>query len=100
MQHLTSKNKELIITLNVEDLTPVQVRLLKSLNALLTTVVTADDEAEYFDSSAELMRKAAEVIKNSDFARKNTQMNYGEQALEFAVDFLHENLEKKENLDN
>lgn len=100
MQNLSPKTKDLIISLNVEELTPVQVRLLKTINSLLTTVIKAEDEAEYFDASAELMRKAAEVIKAADFPKLNGEMNYAEQAVEFAVDFLQENLDKKENLDN
>lgn len=100
MQNLTSKSKELVIKLNVEELTSVQVRLLKSINALLTTVVTADDEAEYFDTSAELMRKTAELIKAADFPKNNAQMDYAEQALEFSLDFLQENLDKNDNFDN
>ncbi len=99
MQHLTPKEKELLIKLNIEELTPVQVRLLKSLNSLLTSVVTAEDESEYFESSAALMKKAAELIKSSNFAKTNKNMNYADQAVEYAVDFLSEDSDK-DNLDN
>ena len=96
----TSKDKELTIKLNTEDLTPTQVRLLKSVNALLTGVLTAEDEAEYFEASAELMKKVAEVIKDASFPKSHTSIDYAEQAVEYSVDFLHENLNNKESIDN
>jgi hypothetical protein len=100
MQGLSTK--ELTIKLNTEELTPTQIRLLKSVNSLLTHVLTAEDEAEYFDFSAELLRKTAELIKHAQFANQQTHMNYGEQAVEYAVDFLNENLDKNGagNIDN
>ncbi len=102
MHSLSQKEKELLIKLNVEELTPTQVRLVRSVNALLAHVLTADEEAEYFEMSAELMRKTAELIKHSSFADQNKGMSYGEQAVEFAVDFLNESLDgnKVHNIDN
>ncbi len=101
MQDLRNE-KELVIKLNTEELTPTQVRLLKSINALITHVLSADEESEYFEMSAELMRKTAEVIKHSDFANKNKQMAYGDQAVEFALDFLNDSINGNgiNNIDN
>lgn len=99
MQHLTSKTKEIVIKLNVEELSPAQVRLLKTITTMLTTVLTAEEESEYFDSSAELLRKTVELIKKSHFAQTNKNMDYAEQAVEFAIDFLDEE-DSKENFDN
>lgn len=97
----TNQN-EIILKLNVEELTPVQVRLLKSMHALLANVLIADEEAEFFECSAELMKKTAEIIKHSGFADQNKAMDYGTQAVEFAVDFLNETLDenKVHNIDN
>lgn len=102
MQDLKQNNKELHIKFNVEELTPTQVRLLKSVTSLMTHVLSADEESEFFEMSAELMRKVAETIKHSDFANKNKEMSYGTQAVEFAVDFLNETLDqnKVHNIDN
>lgn len=102
MQGLSQKAKELVIKLNVEELSSTQVRLIKSLNSLITHVLTAEDESEYFEMSSEFLRKAAELIKHSDYANANKDMNYGDQAVEFAVDFLNESLDqnKIQNLDN
>lgn len=99
MQDLQKKN-ELMIKLSTEELNPTQVRLIKNINGLISQLITAEDEAEYFDLSAEFLRKAAEVIKHSQFAQCNKEMNYGEQAIEFAVDFINEQLAESDNIDN
>lgn len=100
MPHLAAKKNELLIKLDVEQLTPVQVRLLKSVNALLTNVLTAEDEAEYFENSAELLRHATEFIKAANYPRTHNSMDYAEQAVEYAVDFLNERTSTKDSLDN
>lgn len=102
MQDMGRKEKELLLKLNVEAMTSVQVRLVKSINSLMAHILTAEDESEYFDASAELMKKAAELIKQADFAHQNKDMNYGDQAVEFSVDFLNEAMDdnKVGNIDN
>jgi phosphatidate phosphatase PAH1 len=102
MQDLRTNNKELVIKFNVEELTPTQVRLLKSVTSLLSHVLAADEESEFFETSSELMRKVAETIKHADFANKNKQMAYGDQAVEFAIDFLNDSMDanKVHNIDN
>ncbi len=101
MQDLRT-NKELTIKINVDEMTPTQIRLIKTISSLMTSVLSADEEAEYFDLSSDLLRKTAELIKHSDFANMNKEMSYGEQAVEFAVDFLNESLDqnKVQNFDN
>lgn len=101
MQTQGQKDKELTMKLDTEGLTPAQVRILKTIHSLMANVLTAEDEAEYFETSAELMKKTSELIKNSQFALQNKNMEYGNQAVEFAVDTLNENLEEsKQNFDN
>lgn len=102
MQSLSQKDKELHIKLNTEELTPIQIRLIKAVNALMGQLLTADDESEYFELSAELLRKAAETIKHAHFANQNNDMSYGDQAFEFALDFLNESLDQSKigNVDN
>ncbi|MBC6436402.1 hypothetical protein FM036_46935 [Nostoc sp. HG1] len=77
MQDLRA-NKELLIKINVEEMTPTQIRLIKNVTSLLTSVLSSDEESEYFELSSELLRKAAELIKHSDFANLNSDMSYGE----------------------
>lgn len=104
MQNLGKTEKELLLKINTEELTPTQVRLIKSVNSLIAHVLTAEDETEYFEVSAELMRKTAEVIKHSSFANTtaNAKIAYGDQAIEFAVDFLNETMDTSRigNIDN
>lgn len=102
MQDLRANSKEILLKINAEELTPTQVRLIKSVTSLLSQVLTADEESEYFEMSADLMKKVAETIKHSDFADKNKGMSYGTQAVEFAIDFINESLDqnKLNNIDN
>ncbi len=102
MQHLSKKEQELVIKLNVEEMTPRQVRLVKNITSLLTNVVSADEEGEFFDSSSELFKKVAELVKHSQFAENNRKINYGEQAVEYSIDNLNEALEGNNlhNIDN
>lgn len=102
MQDVRPETKELQIKINVEELSPTQVRLIKSVTSLLAQVVTSDEESEFFEMSAELMKKVAETIKHSDFAEQNKKMSYGTQAVEFAIDFINESLDQNKihNMDN
>jgi hypothetical protein len=74
MHDLTTK-KELHIKIDTEELNPTQIRLLKSVTSLLGHVLTADEESEYFNASADLLKKVAEVIKHSDFANQNKKIH-------------------------
>lgn len=102
MQDVRPANKELVLRINTEELSATQLRLLKSVTSLLTNVLSADEESEYFDMSAELMKKVAETIKHADFANQNPHMEYGDQAVEFSIDFINEslNMNKLHNIDN
>ena len=88
--------------MNTEGFTPTQLRLVKTIHALLATVLASEEESEYFDTSAELLKKTAEFIKHANFAVDNKGMSYGTQAVEFSVDSLNESLDsnKIQNLDN
>ena len=97
----THKEKELQLKLNVEGLTPTQVRLIKSIHSLLANVVATDEESEYFEMSAELLKKTAEAIKHSNFAVEHKELNFGLQAVEYGIDSLNEAMGNSTNiLDN
>jgi len=102
MEDLEKKEKELVLKLNTENLNPTQVRLIKSMNALILQILTAEDESEYFELSASLVSKTAEIITHSDFINSKEHSHLASQALEFAIDFFYENLAKKNlgNIDN
>jgi hypothetical protein len=102
MENLHKKDAELLIKLSVEELDPAQIRLIKMINSLVNQVLTAEDEAEYFELSAALIKKSAEIIKASHYAKNNKKLPVARQALEFAFDFFSENLIEDDlgNIDN
>lgn len=102
MHTLERKDKDLVLKFSTEELSPTQVRLIKSLHALMANVVASEEEADYFEASADLLKKAAELIKHSNFNVQNKNISYGDQAVEFAVDTLNEaiNEQKLQNIDN
>jgi hypothetical protein len=98
-------NKQLLIKLDVAELSPSQIRLIKSINTLLVQVLTAPDETEYFEGSAEFLRTCAGAIKQSNFTetlKGKDGIPYADQALEFSLDSISEDISgaKLVNFDN
>ena len=79
MSNFEHDNKTLKMNLNVEELTPQQIRLLRSISMMLIHVLSTEDEAEFFEGSTELMRLTASCIKLSNFSRKYYLYNPQEQ---------------------
>lgn len=103
MHHLlTKKENELNIKFDTAELTPTQTRLIKTVNALMAHIVSADEEAELFEGSAQLVIKLTELIHNTHFAKTHREINYAEQAIEYSIDCLRDNIETllNTNLDN
>ncbi|MBK26523.1 MAG: hypothetical protein CME70_21165 [Halobacteriovorax sp.] len=95
MANIQMQKKKLNIEIDTNGLTDAQVRLIRSLNAMLTHVLLTDEESEFFDGSAEFMRMCAALIKQSHFTEKllaEENIPYADQALEFAVDVLSEHM--------
>lgn len=80
--------------LKTEKMTAVQLKKFKAVQLLLCHLLVTNDEAEYFEFSAELLKQATDLIRSSQFATKNPEMSYGEQAVEFSVDSLNESVEE------
>lgn len=81
------------ITFDTSELTPSQVRLVRSINVMLKNVLISDQENEFFEGSAELMRLCAALIKQSRFTddiMRASNIPYAEQALEYSVDALQD----------
>lgn len=90
---VATKEKSIKIEISTEELTPQQVRLIRSFNALLTQLILTDNEEEYFEGSAEFMRTCAALIKEARFSSNLKDQNnlpYAQQALEYSVDVLQE----------
>ncbi len=87
---------ELVLKVETHDLSPLQVRLLRQAHTLMTHVLVAEDEQEYFEASAQLLKQAMLLVKNSSFpAGAKNAIPYGEQAAEYALEMLNEEAEAK-----
>lgn len=84
---------KLHIEIDTTELTPSQIRLVRSINVMLKNVLVSDHEDEFFEGSAELMRLCAALIKQSRFSddiMRSSPIPYAEQALEYSVDALQD----------
>ena len=59
---------------------------------MLKHVLTTKHENEYFDHSSDLLRFVATAIKQANFSQVDTEIDYGQQALEFCVDTLSDQI--------
>jgi hypothetical protein len=87
--------KKINLELDATELTPEQIRLVKTLNSMLVHVLTTDEESEFFDGSAEFMKTAAKLIKQAHFTTDLVDVDnipYAEQALEYSMDILQEQI--------
>lgn len=89
------KKNKVLIELDAAELSTQQIRLIKSINAILANVVTTDSEEDFFEGSAEFMRMCASLIKQANFAENLKGIDgipYAEQALEYSMDMLTEHI--------
>jgi hypothetical protein len=76
------------LEIDTEEMNNQQVRLIKTINTMLAHVLTTEEEDEYFDSSSELLRLVASAVKKANFSKNDSGIEYSQQALEFCVDTL------------
>lgn len=91
------------LTVDTRDLTPTQVRIIKQAHTMLLQALTAEDEAEYFEAAAQLLKQSMQAIKHANFpVTQRDGIPYDEQAIEYALDGLNEALNTNGhiNLDN
>ena len=87
------KERMIRIELDGSELTPNQVRLIRSLNTMIAHVLLTENEEEYFEGSAEFMRMCAALIKQAHFTENLKDANntpYAQQALEYSMDVLQD----------
>ncbi len=92
-EYTTTKTATMKIEFDTTELTPQQLRLVKSINSMLQSILTTDEEEEYFENSAEFMRMCAAVIKQARFTENLKgagNIPYAQQALEYSMDVLSE----------
>lgn len=92
----------LTIELDTTELSTHQIRLIKRVNSMISHVLTTDNESEYFDSSSELLKLTANIVKKANFAEQDSKIEYSKQALEFCADILSDQVYEDDivNYDN
>ena len=98
-----AKNNKSKTTFTIEhgDLSPEQLRLTKSLITELITLIETNNEDQFFQSSAELMRLISSAIEFSSFVdyQKNVStIPFSKQAIEYSIDVLAEFIEQNKHI--
>lgn len=79
------------LNLDTTELSAEQVRLIKSINSMLTHVMSTESEKEYFTGSSDLLRVVAIAIKQANFNKTQLageSIDYEQQVLEYCADAL------------
>lgn len=87
--------KEIDLTLDASELSSAQIRQIRSLANMIHQVLTVEDESDFFEGSAELLRLCGALIKQSNYVVKNMKehkINYSDQALEYAIETLQDHM--------
>lgn len=104
MSKTNNQETQLSLSYDITELSPAQVRLLRRIHATLADLITTDDEGDFFEGSADLMRICAHLIKQSHFTdiKKGDPIAYAEQAIEYSMDSLREHMERphRHGIDN
>jgi hypothetical protein len=93
-KHLLKKGT-LELKFETGELSAAQIRLIKSLNYSLITLITTTDEAEFFDKTKEIFKQVSSAVKDSHFSemkKNSTTIPYAQQAIEFSVEEIVEPL--------
>lgn len=97
---MSKLNKTINVEIDTAELDSAQIRLIKKINLMLTNMMVTDEESEYFNSSSELLKLVAQSVKDANFSKfwsENSNIKYADQALEYSVDSLSDDL-KAQNL--
>ena len=98
MSESNVETKKLSLEINTEEMSSHQIRLIKTINSMLAHVLTTEEEEEYFDSSSELLRLVASAVKKANFSSHDDKIQYSQQALEYCVDILNDQVYEDELL--
>lgn len=87
------------VTLNTQDLTEKQLRILKQIHFLSIEAMKTDCEVEFFEKSSMLMNQMAKALMHSHFGGADEfdfdKIPYAKQALEYSMENLEDLLEGK-----
>ncbi len=89
-----ASQQKMFIEIDTTEMSASQIRMLKTLNSLLSHVLVTESEGEFFENSAEVMRMAASLIKQANFVNdmKMDDIPYAEQVLEYSLDVLQDQI--------
>lgn len=89
-----ANQNKLFIEIDTTEMSNAQVRMLKTLNAVLSHVLVTESESEFFENSAEAMRICASLLKQANFTTDMIANNipYAEQVLEYSIDVLQDHM--------
>jgi len=88
---MTQQTKDnLLLEIDTSQLSPGQIRLIRTYYSTLMHVLLTDEEKGYFEGAADLMRITAALIKEAPYAAFS---NESLQALEYALENLQERIQ-------
>ncbi|MBF0360494.1 MAG: hypothetical protein HQK49_05745 [Oligoflexia bacterium] len=104
MLKYSSQGGMLNFSINTKNLNEAQIRVIRMVNSVLLELLNSNNEAQFFEKSAELMRLSAIAIKQSNFnsmgpenhmttstaTSEGVRIPYADQAIEFSIDNLFE----------
>ena len=84
------------LAIDTSGLGAAQIRLLNSLCHNLRHTLTVENETEYFNGCAEVLRTCAALIQQARFGlvAGNPETPYSDQALEYSIEILQEYMEE------
>ncbi|MCR9203437.1 MAG: hypothetical protein NXH75_02600 [Halobacteriovoraceae bacterium] len=91
-----ANQNKITIEIDTTEMTAAQIRMLKTLNSVLSHVLVTENEGEFFDNSAEAMRICASLLKKANFTEDMVANNipYAQQVLEYSIDVLQDHMEQ------
>ncbi len=91
---MSKSSEKIFIEVDTSELSSSQIRMIKTINNLLSYVLSAQSEGEFFDGAAETMRACASLIKQANFIGEmdEDEINYSQQVLEYSMDVLHDHM--------
>jgi hypothetical protein len=94
MEEHMSSEKNLTVEFETTNLTSDQIRMIRTVCTILMQVVGTDEESEFFEESAELLRKCAALITESKYgkASRDGEIPYATQAIEYSLEILQDYL--------
>lgn len=91
MDYMTQAPKEnLLLEIDTSELSPGQVRLIRTYYSTLLHVLKTDEEKGYFEGAADLLRLTAALIREAPYAAYSEE---SQQALEYALENLQERIQ-------